>query len=111
MLARIAAWLGVGSDALPADLVESIEGARVLPRSRDPESGFHRVAVALAGRGLRAAFVFNRETAAEKIAARWPELTKQQTSRAVDFLQAHVERETARMNAPSRKKSGWVHNW
>lgn len=111
MLARISAWLGVGSDALPPDLVESIEAARVLSRISDPESGFHRVTVALAGRGLRSAFVFDRETATEKIAARWPELTKQQTSRAVDFLQAHVEREALRTNNPGRKKSGWVHNW
>ena len=110
MFSRLAAWLGAGSSALPADLVESIDGARVLPRSSDPESGLHRVMVALGGRGVRGAFIFDRETAAEKIAARWPELSKKQTRRAVDFLQTHVERETRRLDLPSRRK-GWVHNW
>ncbi len=101
----VRALTGRGGNALPEHVQSAIDAARFMPRSSDEEQG-PRVAVTLAGGGLRGAFIFDRETAEKRVLTRWPELTPEQVRRCVDGLEAGVMR-ASRLDAPTQRKN-WV---
>ncbi len=106
MFGRIARALKVRpSGALPEHVQSAIDSARFMPRSSDDEDG-PRVAVVLAGGGLRGAFVFSREEAKKRVLTRWPELEPAQVRRCVDGLEAGVMK-ASRLDAPTRR-TNWV---
>jgi len=107
MFVRIAELLGLhGKAALPLEVSEAIEAARILVRDHDPEDGAPRVFVALGGGSVTGAFYFDRESARERVLRRWPELSERQVSRAVAFIESRVSVASRSKDAPQRKN--WV---
>lgn len=103
--AIVRALTGRCGNTLPEHVQSAIDAARFMPRSSDVEDG-PRVAVVLAGGGLRGAFVFSREEAEKRVLARWPELTEAQVRRCVNGLEAGVLK-ASRLDAPPQSKN-WV---
>lgn len=109
MFASIArALMGKPDNTLPDYVQAALSAARYLPRPGDEEEGA-RVAVVLAGGGLRGAFVFSIEEAERRILARWPELSPPQVKRCISQLEAGVMN-AARLDAPTRRKN-WVNKF
>lgn len=102
------ALTGGGCNALPEHVQSVIDAARFIPRSSDDEEG-PRVAVVLAGGGLRGSFFFSKEEAEKRVLARWPELTKAQVKRCIGQLEAGVMN-AARFDAPTKNKN-WVNKF
>lgn len=110
MFASVVRFLtGKPDKTLPSHVAAVIEAARYLPRASDDEEG-PRVAVVLAGGGLRGAFIFNRADAKKRVLARWPELSDAQVSRCVSALEAGAMN-AARLDAPRKKRKGWIHDY
>lgn len=104
MFASIArALIGKPDTSLPDYVLAALSAARYLPRPSD-EDGGARVAVVLAGGGLRGAFVFDRDEAKKRVLARWPELGHQQVRRCVAALEAGVMN-AARLDEPGKRRN------
>ncbi len=92
---------------LPGDVAAVLEAANYSLREGNSEDE-PRVIVVLAGGGLRGAFAFEREDAARRIKARWPDLSAMQVKRGVDVLEAGAMRATAAANRGEVKRKNWV---
>lgn len=110
MFAGIVRALTGRATGLPGDVSSILEAANYSLREGSSEDE-PRVVVILAGGGLRGAFVFEREDAARRIKARWPELSATQVKRGVDVLEAGAMRATAAANRGEVKRKNWVNKF
>jgi hypothetical protein len=109
MFDRMAQVLEHSNSVLPADVVEAIEAAHIIPRDYGDDG--LRVFVVLGGGGLRGSFEFENEEATKRVFKRWPDLSEKQVSRAVSFLGSRVAKTTRAANRGDIKRKNWVQNY